>query len=136
MWSFALLALMAATAYADGHETMSNPDEDTSISSIMRASYLEEFDGMNSAQIVIKFTNDVIDALIYEPINNEGLVALKNFRVDRLKEVLELFCEGGDDESNDDKDKSRRLDGHEMTTMNGAPTNSTISVIDEDGNGD
>ena len=135
MRPFALLALMAATAYADGHETKPKPDEASTftIDTIMQASYSEEFEGMNTAQIIIKATDDVIEALMNEPIDSSGLEALRTFRGVRLREVLHMFCEGGDGEGDNDKDKGRRLDGHEMTTMDVAPTNSTIAVVDEDG---
>ena len=86
MKSFALLALVAATAYADGHATNSTMPEE------------HDDEDMNSAETLISAIDSVMELFIDESaVNTEGLDHLRALRIFRLKELLGMFCEGADE---------------------------------------
>ena len=91
MRSFALLALIAATVYADGHPTNSTmPDEDDH--------HMKDDADMNSAEQLIGAIDSVMELFIDESaVNTEGLDHLRALRIFRLKDLLGMFCEGGDE---------------------------------------
>ena len=130
MRTFALLALIAATAYADGHLP-------TSTNSTMVEHHEDHKDDedMNSAEQLISAIDSVMELFIDESaVNTEGLKQLRSLRIFRLRNLLEMFCEGGD--ADDVMGPGRRLDGHEGHNNSIFATNSTIAVIDEDGRGE
>ena len=94
MRSFALLALIAATAYADGHPTNSTMPEEHHEDD----HHMKDDGDMNSAEQLIGAIDSVMELFIDESaINTEGLDHLRALRIFRLKDLLGMFCEGGDE---------------------------------------
>ena len=92
MRTFALLALIAATAYADGHATNSTMPEDHEGDHDMKD------DGeMNSAEQLISAIDSVMELFIDESGVNIELDHLRSLRIFRLRKLLGMFCEGGDE---------------------------------------
>ena len=83
-----MAALIAATAYADGHATNSTMPEE----------HHEDDHDMNSAETLISAIDSVMELFIDESaVNTEGLDHLRALRIFRLKDLLGIFCEGGDE---------------------------------------
>ena len=116
MRSFALIALLAATVYADGHlptnSTMVDEHHDD-----------HEEDEMNTAEQLMKAIDSITELFIEEAdliedgkINPKALEGAKGFR-----ELLEMICEvdhdeddhDGHEDHDDGADHNRMLDGHE-----------------------
>ena len=92
MRTFALLALIAATAYADGHLP-------TSTNSTMVEHHEDHKDDeeMNSAEQLISAIDSVMELFIDESGVNIELDHLRSLRIFRLRKLLGMFCEGGDE---------------------------------------
>ena len=89
-----MVAVIAATAYADGHATNSTmPEEHHEDDHDMKD------DGdMNSAETLISAIDSVMELFIDESaINTEGIDHLRALRIFKLKDLLGIFCEGGDE---------------------------------------
>ena len=86
-----MAALIAATAYADGHATNSTMPEE-------HDEHHEDDHDMNSAETLISAIDSVMELFIDESvINTEGIDHLRALRIFRLKDLLGIFCEGGDE---------------------------------------
>ena len=93
MRTLALLALIAATAYADGHATSFEAvAEDHEGDHDMK-----DDEEMNSAEQLISAIDSVMELFIDESAVNTELDHLRSLRIFRLRELLGVFCEGGDE---------------------------------------
>ena len=131
MRSYALIALLAATVYADGHlptnSTMVDEHHDDHHED-------HKEDDMNTAEQLIKAIDDITELFMEEAdlihegkINPKALEGAKDFR-----EMLEMICEvdhdedhhdGHEDDHHEDKDHdegtdhNRMLDGHDSHSL-------------------
>ena len=140
MRTFALVALLAATVYADGHlPTNSTMPEDQQFAHHDEHHEDHEGDEMNTAEQLFKAVDDIMELFMEEAdlihegkINPKALEGAADF-----KALLEMVCEVGHDEEHhdedhhdedhhegeehhEDADHNRMLDGHENAAAEAA----------------
>ena len=128
MRPFALVALLAATVYADGHL----PTNSTMVDEHHDEHHDDHHDDhqedeMNTAEQLVKAIDDIMELFMEEAdlredgkINPKALEGAKGFR-----EMLEMICEidhdeddhDGHEDHDDGADYSRMLDGHDLCEL-------------------
>ena len=130
MRTYALIALLAATVYADGHLPTNStmPHEDDHHDDDHHEDHKEGSD-MNTAELLAQAIDNVTELFMEEAdiIEDDKIQPGAFAFAADLKGILEMVCETShgemdgehhddhhdDEEHHDDKDHARRLDGHE-----------------------
>ena len=122
MRTFALVALLAATVYADGHL----PTNSTMVEEHHDEHHDEHYEGdeMNTAEQLVKAIDDITELFMEEAdlihegkINPKALEGAADF-----KSLLEMVCEVSHDdhmdgEHHEDAEHNRMLDGHDSNSI-------------------